>query len=167
MDLVQRGATAAESVTVRGRDVVLRAEGRTETYDIDYVRLLVPYLTGERSLPAMRLAHFRPGVKPWLCLSVIEDDGSEPDLSGVVIYSGLGTHREMGLHLSRSEAWRVAEVLLPAHEPLTAQEPTAHEPSTAHEPPVHEPPAHEPPAQEPLPTQDRGARELGEQDRTV
>ncbi|WP_432574838.1 hypothetical protein [Kineococcus sp. SYSU DK005] len=98
-------------MTIRGRDVVLRAEGRTEVYDLAYVRLLVPYLTGERDVPPMRLAHFRPGVKPWICLSVVRDDGSEPDLSGVAIYSGLGTHREMGLHLSRSEAWRLAEML--------------------------------------------------------
>ena len=111
MSRVQLGATAAESVIIRGRDVVLRAEGRTEVYDLAYVRLLVPYLTGERDVPPMRLAHFRPGVKPWICLSVVRDDGSEPDLSGVAIYSGLGTHREMGLHLSRSEAWRLAEML--------------------------------------------------------
>ncbi|WP_432522243.1 hypothetical protein [Kineococcus sp. SYSU DK006] len=100
-------------MTIEGRDVVLRAEGRTEVYDLAYVRMLVPYLRGERDLPPMRLAHFRPGMKPWICLSVIADDGSEPDLSGVAIYSGLGTHREMGLHLSRSEAWRLAEMLQP------------------------------------------------------
>ena len=110
---VQLGATAAESVTIEGRDVVLRAEGRTEVYDLAYVRMLVPYLRGERDLPPMRLAHFRPGMKPWICLSVIADDGSEPDLSGVANYSGLGTHREMGLHLSRAEAWRLDEMLQP------------------------------------------------------
>ncbi|WP_337062771.1 hypothetical protein [Kineococcus sp. G2] len=108
---MQMGATAAESVTIRGADVVLSAEGRTEVYDLSYVRLIVPYLTGERSVAPMRLAHFRPGVKPWICLSVIDDDGFEPDLSGVALYSGLGTHREMGLHLSRAEAWRLAEML--------------------------------------------------------
>ncbi|WP_432492271.1 hypothetical protein [Kineococcus auxinigenes] len=108
---MQLGATAAESVTIEGNDVILRAEGRTEVYDLTYVQMLVPYLTGERTVPPMRLAHFRPGVKPWLCLSVIDDDGFEPDLSGVAIYSGLGTHREMALHLSRAEAWRLAEVL--------------------------------------------------------
>ena len=114
---VQLGATAAESVTIKGNDVVLRADGRSEVYDLAYVRMLVPYLTGERDVPPMRLAHFRPGVKPWICLSVIEDDGSEPDLSGVAIYSGLGTHREMGLHLNRAEAWRLAEMLQPSlHE---------------------------------------------------
>jgi len=116
---VQLGAIAAESVTIRGNDVLLHAEGRTEVYSLGYVRMLLPYLTGERDLPPMRLAHFRPGVKPWICLSVIADDGHEPDLSGVAIYSGLGTHREMGLHLSRAEAWRLAEMLqrsLPAHE---------------------------------------------------
>ncbi|NAZ87862.1 hypothetical protein [Kineococcus indalonis] len=108
---MQLGATAAESVTIQGNDVILRAEGRTEVYDLSYVRMLVPYLTGERDVPPMRLAHFRPGIKPWICLSVIDDDGCEPDLSGVVIYSGMGTHREMGLHLNRSEAWRLAEML--------------------------------------------------------
>ena len=116
MRQVQLGATAAESVVIKGRDVVLRAEGRTEVYDLTYVQMLLPYLTGERDLPPMRLAHFRPGMRPWICLSVIDDDGSEPDLSGVAIYSGLGTHREMGLHLSRAEAWRLAEMLQqPAH----------------------------------------------------
>ncbi|MCI2237962.1 hypothetical protein MO973_37890 [Paenibacillus sp. TRM 82003] len=108
---MQMGATAAESVSIEGADVVLRAEGRAEVYDLAYVRLIVPYLTGERSVAPMRLVHFRPGVKPWICLSVIDDDGYEPDLSGVAIYSGLGSHREMGLHLSRAEAWRLAEVL--------------------------------------------------------
>jgi hypothetical protein len=108
---VQLGAIAADSVTIRGNDVVLHADGRTEVYSLGYVRMLLPYLTGERDLPPMRLAHFRPGVKPWICLSVIDDDGHEPDLSGVTIYSGLGTHREMGLHLSRAEAWRLAEML--------------------------------------------------------
>ncbi|WP_432488878.1 hypothetical protein [Kineococcus sp. SYSU DK018] len=111
MSQVQLWATAAESVTIEGDDVILCAEGRTEVYDLDYVRMLVPYLVGERDVPAMRLVHFRPGMKPWICLSVIDDDGSEPDLSGVAIYSGLGTHREMGLHLSRPEAWRLAEML--------------------------------------------------------
>ncbi|NAZ74435.1 hypothetical protein GTQ99_03220 [Kineococcus sp. T13] len=110
-------------MTIEGRDVVLRAEGRTEVYDLAYVRMLVPYLRGERDLPPMRLAHFRPGMKPWICLSVIADDGSEPDLSGVAIYSGLGTHREMGLHLSRSEAWRLAEMLQPVACELEAAEP--------------------------------------------
>ncbi|MGI4895476.1 MAG: hypothetical protein ACRYF3_10220 [Janthinobacterium lividum] len=105
------GATAAETVIIKGRDVILRAEGRTEVYDLDYMRMLVPYLTGERDVPPMRLAHFRPGMKPWICLSVISDDGSEPNLSGVAIYSGLGSHREMGLHLNRSEAWRLADML--------------------------------------------------------
>jgi len=100
-------------VTIRGRDVYLRADGRTEVYDLDYVRMLLPYLTGERDLPPMRLAHFRPGMKPWICLSVMADDGHEPDLSGVAIYSGLGTHREMGLHLSFAEAWRLADMLMP------------------------------------------------------
>ncbi|NIZ89875.1 hypothetical protein [Kineococcus rubinsiae] len=117
---MQLGATAAESVTIRGRDVILRADGRTEVYDLDYVRMLLPYLTGARTLPPMRLAHFRPGVKPWLCLSVLDDDGHEPDLSGVAIYSGLGTHREMGLHLSVVEAWRLADMLeltCPARQP--------------------------------------------------
>ncbi|WP_432562123.1 hypothetical protein [Kineococcus sp. SYSU DK003] len=108
---MQLGATAAESVTIRGSDVFLHAEGRTEVYDLAYVRMIVPYLTGERDVPPMRLAHFRPGIKPWICLSVIEDDGFEPNLSGVAIYSGLGSHREMGLHLSRAEAWRLAEML--------------------------------------------------------
>ncbi len=108
---VQLGATAAESVSIKGNDVILRADGRTEVYDLSYVRMLVPYLIGERDVPPMRLAHFRPGIKPWLCLSVIEDDGSEPNLAGVAIYSGLGSHREMGLHLNRSEAWRLAEML--------------------------------------------------------
>ncbi|NAZ80945.1 hypothetical protein GTR02_03835 [Kineococcus sp. R8] len=110
---MQLGATAAESVTIRGRDVLLTADGRTEVYDLDYVRMLLPYLTGERNLPAMRLAHFRPGMKPWISLSVLDDDGHEPNLSGVAIYSGLGTHREMGLHLSSSEAWRLADMLQP------------------------------------------------------
>jgi hypothetical protein len=108
---VQLGAIAADSVTIRGNDVMLHADGRTEVYSLGYVRMLLPYLTGERDLPPMRLAHFRPGMKPWICLSVIDDDGHEPDLSGVTIYSGLGTHREMGLHLSRAEAWRLAEML--------------------------------------------------------
>jgi hypothetical protein len=110
---VQLGATAAETVTIRGRDVILSADGRTEVYDLDYVRMLLPYLTGERDLPPMRLAHFRPGMKPWICLSVLRDDGHEPDLSGVAIYSGLGTHREMGFHLSPGEAWRLADMLQP------------------------------------------------------
>jgi hypothetical protein len=108
---VQLGATAAESVTIQGNDVYLRAEGRTEVYDLAYVRMIIPYLTGDRDVPAMRLAHFRPGIKPWICLSVIEDDGEEPNLSGVAIYSGLGSHREMGFHLTRAEAWRLAEML--------------------------------------------------------
>lgn len=108
---VQLGATAAESVTITGNDVFLRAEGRTEVYDLAYVRMLVPYLRGERDVPPMRLAHFRPGMKPWICLSVIPDDGFEPNLAGVAIYSGLGSHREMGFHLTRSEAWRLAELL--------------------------------------------------------
>lgn len=115
MGRVQLGATAAESVTISGRDVFLHADGRTEVYDITYVRLLVPYLTGERTLPPMRLAHFRPGVKPWLCVSVIDEDDTDADdgssLAGVAVYSGLGTHREMGLHLSRAEAWRLADRL--------------------------------------------------------
>lgn len=117
---VQLGAIAADSVTIRGRDVFLTADGRTEVYDLDYVRMLLPYLTGERTLPPLRLAHFRPGMKPWLSLSVMDDDGHEPDLSGVAIYSGLGTHREMGLHLSSSEAWRLADMLEP---PCSARHP--------------------------------------------
>ncbi|WP_459641891.1 hypothetical protein [Kineococcus sp. NUM-3379] len=121
MRSVQLGATAAEIVTIRGRDVHLRADGRTEVYDLDYVRMLVPYLRGERDVPPLRLVHFRPGMKPWVSLAVVDDDtddgardgGAGPDLSGVTIYSGLGTHREMGVHLSRPEAWRMAELLDP------------------------------------------------------
>jgi hypothetical protein len=108
---VQLGATATGSITIRGNDVFLHAEGRTEVYDLHYARMLVPYLKGERHVPPLRMAHFRPGVKPWICLSVIEDDGHEPNLSGIAIYSGLGTHRELGFHLSPSEAWRMAEML--------------------------------------------------------
>ncbi|GAA0320588.1 hypothetical protein [Kineococcus aurantiacus] len=108
---MQLGATAAESVSIVGNDVFLRAEGRTEVYDLAYARMLVPYLLGEKHVPPMRMAHFRPGIKPWICLSVIEDDGHEPNLSGIAIYSGLGTHRELGFHLSRAEAWRLADML--------------------------------------------------------
>lgn len=138
---MQLGATAAEAVTIRGNDVILSADGRTEVYDLAYVRMLVPYLTGERDVPPMRLAHFRPGIKPWLCLSVIEDDGSEPNLAGVVVYSGLGSHREMGLHLSRAEAWRLADKLqrsMPVFEQRT------HEAGG----PAHEEPAREEAARE-------------------
>ena len=129
---MQLGATAAEIVTIKGRDVILRADGRTEVYDLTYMRMLVPYLRGERDVPPLRLVHFRPGMKPWVCLATVDDStddtthparseaeraGGEPNLSGVTIYSGLGTHREMGVHLSRSEAWRMAELL----EPVTLE----------------------------------------------
>jgi hypothetical protein len=117
-------------VTIRGNDVIIRADGRAEVYDLAYVRMLVPYLVGERDLPPMRLAHFRPGIKPWICLSVIEDDGSEPNLAGVAIYSGLGSHREMGLHLSRAEAWRLADMLTRA---MPVQHQRTHEDGAAEE----------------------------------